>query len=774
MEVRCYRITGIVQGVGFRPFIHKLAAKYQTNGWILNDSDGVLMEIDGEKETLENFINEVATNYPPLAMIEKIIRIPTNTPHGTYMNFEIRRSITLSQTATLISPDSNVCDDCLRELFDEADRRYKYPFINCTNCGPRYSIIQSMPYDRAKTTMKDFVMCQKCGREYQSIDNRRYHAQPNACPVCGPELMLADKQGEILKVTDIISFSQEKLLEGKIFAIKSIGGFHLVVDAQNDEAVRELRRRKKRDSKPFAIMAKDIEIAQRFVHVNIDEAKILHSVQRPIVILKKKEGVLPNSIAPNNPNYGLMLPSAPLHYLLLDNERLQVLIMTSGNISGNPICFSNEEALKMLNTIVDYYILNNRDIHTRVDDSIVRCTSLAPTNETVTTHIRRSRGFAPYPITINSTVKQVLALGSELKATIALSKNNQVFISHHIGDIKNDSTFQSLNDCAHHLQNLLSIKPQYIACDSHPSFRSTVTYLQQKDLPVTLVQHHHAHMASCMAENKLDTQVIGVIFDGTGYGLDGTIWGGEFLVGDYADFQRAGHLRPFYLLGGDKAVEEPFRVAIDLLFRTYGDSLFEYPLDFLKQFKGSELNVYSKMAKNKINSFATTSMGRLFDGVSALLNICLKIEYEAQAAIEMESLLNRTFYLEKPFSYEITYNGNCLEVDYRQIINEIVNEILSGCYRTEYLSRRFHSTIVDIVAQMCIRLREKYSLNDVVLSGGVFMNEYLLVNTISTLRGKKFNVHYHKLVPSNDGGISLGQIVIADAKINTSDIGGAL
>jgi len=764
MELRCYRVTGIVQGVGFRPFIHKLTLEYRINGWILNDSDGVLMEVEGELDNLNLFIHKIKTTPPPMAKIDEILQLPCKRQSGSYKKFEIKKSIKLDQTDTLISPDSNVCEDCLKELSDESNHRYHYPFINCTNCGPRYSIIQEMPYDRAKTTMKHFKMCPDCDQEYHSIHDRRYHAQPNACPVCGPELQLTDNTGKIIVVNDIISFSKAKLLDGKIFAVKSIGGFHLVVNAQNEDAVKELRKRKRRDLKPFAIMVRDIETTQKFAHICPEEIELLQSVQRPIVILKKKEGTLPESIAPKNPSYGLMLPSAPLHYLLLDSCSLPVLVMTSGNISGQPIVYKNEEALQQLSRVADYFILNNRDIHTRVDDSIVRCTNYAPLKKPIISHIRRSRGFAPYPIRIHRNIKSLLALGSELKATIALSKNDQVFVSQHIGDIKNDKTFKSLIDCSKHMQNLLSINPISISCDSHPVFRSTVASLKQKDLPVTLVQHHHAHMASCMAENKLDSKAIGVIFDGTGYGVDGTIWGGEFLIGDYSHFERAGSLRPFSLLGGDKAVKEPFRVAIDLLFRTYGESFLQLPLDFLANLTPHELEVYFKMAKNEINSFKTSSMGRLFDGISALLNICSKIEYEAQAAIELESLLNRDFDLSDPFEYKIHSQDNFFEVDYRPMIEEIVGKILNKSYNAENLSRRFHSTIVDVIVQMCLRLRDKYSLNNLVLSGGVFMNEYLLVNTILALREFNFNVYYHSLLPTNDGGISLGQIMVADAK----------
>jgi hydrogenase maturation protein HypF len=762
MELHCYRILGIVQGVGFRPFIHKLASKYMLNGWILNDSDGVLLEVEGNVEELKKFIDEIKRNPPTMAKIEGILRISTNKKPGSYSGFEIRQSRKLDRTRTLIPPDSYVCDDCLNELFTKSDRRYKYPFINCTNCGPRYSIIEEMPYDRSKTTMNKFKMCPQCESEYHDIGNRRYHAQPNACPVCGPKLELRDKNGVIIETDDIIEYSIEKLIEGKIFAVKSIGGFHLVVDAKNDTAVKLLRKRKKRDSKPFALMLRDIESVHSYAYLCEEESKLLNSNQRPIVILKKKLGSLPDSIAPNNPSYGIMLPSAPLHYLLLSDKRLSVLVMTSGNISGNPIVYKNDEAIQQLASVADYFILNNRDIYTRVDDSIVRCTNHPDLDKTIVSYIRRSRGFAPYPIKVHCDLKSISALGPELKSTIALSKNNEVFISQHIGDVKNDETFSSLLSCSKHMKSLLSIKPEIIACDSHPLFRTTVASKAQNDLNVTLTQHHHSHMASCMAENKIDTTAIGVIFDGTGYGLDGTIWGGEFLIGDYSTFKRVGSLVPFYLLGGDKAVKEPFRVAIDLLYRTYEDCMLDLPIAFLSKLSEQESKVYHKMSKSKINSFQTTSMGRLFDGVSALIGVCSKIEYEGQAAIELESLLDRNFSLDRSFNYEFIVKDEEFHVDYRPLIKDIVNILVESNYDIGVLSRRFHSTIVDIVKNMCVKLRDKYNINCVVLSGGVFMNEYLLLNSILELRKLDFQVAYHRLVPANDGGISLGQIMIAN------------
>lgn len=475
---------------------------------------------------------------------------------------------------TIIPPDSNVCADCLQEMRDPRNRRYRYAFINCTNCGPRYSIILGMPYDRSKSTMRAFSMCPACNHEYLNIEDRRYHAQPNACHTCGPHLQLADKKGNSIP-TDEVYYIISKLREGAIVAIKSLGGFHLVVDASNKAAVRELRRRKHRDAKPFAVMFANTCSAARWVLISEHDRELLESVQIPIVLLRKHPEILSllDEISPNNPDLGVMLPSTPLQHLLLEDPALPVLVMTSGNISGHPIVFENTTAIEQLGEIADYFVLNDRDIRTRVDDSVVRGIVRKGKDTPQLFFLRRSRGFAPYPIHLPYPVGSVIALGAELKTTVSISKGKQVFISQHIGDLKNDATFQSHIDCASHMQELLAIKAETLACDLHPSFRSTRDAIKSSKIRVVQVQHHHAHMVSCMAENGLSGKTIGVVFDGTGYGTDGTIWGGKFLLGDAEGFTRVGHLRPMLLPGGDKAVKEPIRIAISLLVETFGESL---------------------------------------------------------------------------------------------------------------------------------------------------------------------------------------------------------
>ncbi|HFJ2164641.1 TPA: carbamoyltransferase HypF [Salmonella enterica] len=762
-----FRVCGIVQGVGFRPFVHRLARTHGATGWVLNDSEGVLLELQAPLQTIRNIIDELISQPPPLARITDIHNVELEKPAPYYSGFDIRKSQDLSCMDTIIPPDSNVCKDCLCEMNDPSNHRYRYAFINCTNCGPRYSIILGMPYDRAQTTMRSFIMCPQCNNEYHDIEDRRYHAQPNACPACGPQLQLTDKDGVSISVSDIIRFTIDRLKEGAIVAIKSLGGFHLVVDASNSEAVRELRRRKRRDAKPFAVMVADSDSADRWAVVTPHDIHLLESGPRPIVLLRKRSQTLPEAVAPKNPDLGIMLPSTPLQHMLLDDPELPVVIMTSGNISGHPIVIDNNEAIEQLGKIADYFVLNNRDIRTRVDDSVVRVINRKNTTDSQISFLRRSRGYAPYPVHLPYSVGNVVAFGAELKTTVSIGKGKQVFISQHIGDLKNDTTFKSHLDCIKHMQGLLTIKKtDIIACDLHPAFRSTRSVLENSEAKVIQVQHHHAHMASCMAENGLSGKTIGVIFDGTGYGSDGTIWGGEFLFGDLEDVERVAHLRPMLLPGGDKAVKEPVRMAISLLVETYGENLDGFiRLPAILNLSEKRREIFIKMVERKINTTITSSMGRLFDGVSALIGICTEIEYEAQAAIEMEALLKKDFHMAKPFKYIIdeSYNGRII-IDYRPLVKELVQSILVSNIKEEELSRRFHSTIVDIIVTVCSLLTQRYKTDQIVLSGGVFCNEFLLINTLDELESRGFRPYCHKLVPANDGGISLGQLVVASKR----------
>ncbi|MCP4108152.1 MAG: carbamoyltransferase HypF [Desulfobacteraceae bacterium] len=765
LKTETYRINGIVQGVGFRPFVHSLAADCKLNGWVLNDSNGVLTCLQGDVEQIDKFIRILTETPPPLAIINHVEKVSSHSDSELFTKFEIRKSVNDKDTKTIVSPDAYTCNDCINEMYDPDNRRYRYAFINCTNCGPRYSIIKSMPYDREQTTMSTFTMCSQCEKEYKDIYDRRYHAQPNACPKCGPELMYTDAKGNPVICDDIVSKAISHMLEGKILAIKSLGGFHLAVNAYDISAVKELRRRKKRDKKPFALMIKDVETIRRYAWVTDDDELHLNSMHRPIVLLRKKIGLLPEEVAPNNPNFGIMLPSAPLHYLLLENHELPVLVMTSGNISGKPIAFTNDDAFSQLSSVADYFLMNNRDIFTRIDDSIVRNTSHEKLEKSVHTSIRRSRGYAPYPVSLQRQLKSIFATGAELKTTIALSKDNNIFLSQHIGDLKNDEIFHSLEERHKYMCKLLDIEPEMVVTDMHPQYRSTRYFEANSDIPVLKAQHHHAHLASCMAENNIDEEVIGVILDGTGYGTDSTIWGGEFLFGDYRKFERCGHLRTFLLPGGDKAVKEPIRVAISLLYESFGNSAFDLDLPIYSSLDTMSKDVFFKMVKQNINTSATSSMGRLFDGVSSLLGVCHEIEYEAQAAIELEGLLQRDFSTDSVFEYNIEEINGVLQLDYRPFIRDIVQCISQGKSDNATMSRRFHSTIVDAIKQICLNISEKKGVCKVCLSGGVFMNEFLLVNTIIALQECGLKPYYQQSVPSNDGGISMGQIMIADSFI---------
>ncbi len=768
-ETRRYRICGIVQGVGFRPFVHRLARTFDATGWVLNDSEGVLLELQAAPVNISRIMDELVLSLPPLARISSIEEVESADAGQRYEAFTIRKSRQLANMDTIIPPDSNVCQDCLNEMRDPKNPRYRYAFINCTNCGPRYSIIKGMPYDRAQTTMRTFAMCPACQREYNDIESRRYHAQPNACPVCGPKLQLTSRSGTPIHTRDIVRFAIAKLREGAIVAIKSLGGFHLVVDGTNEGAVKTLRKRKRRDAKPFAVMVADAEQALRIADVSPHEKALLESVERPIVLLRKRQSGLPESIAPHNPNIGVMLPATPLQYLMLEDPALSTLVMTSGNLSGHPIVFNNTRAIEELGDIADYFILNDRDIHTRVDDSVVRIMSHRDMEKCTHLYLRRSRGYAPYPIHLAYDVGTIVALGAELKTTVSIAKGSKVFMSQHIGDLKNDLTFTSHIDCINHLQKLLGIEASTLACDLHPAFRSTRSAMSQSQRRVIQVQHHHAHMASCMADNGISGKTIGVIFDGTGYGTDGTIWGGEFLIGDTRSVDRAAHLRQIALPGGDNAVKEPVRVAISLLTEIYGEHPPECPLPCIRSLSFEQRAIYAKMAARRFNAPVTSSMGRLFDGVSALMGVCMQSEYEAQAAIELEALLQRDLEMGQPFNVDIVERNGCYEIDYRPMINELVLALTSALPDLAELSRRFHSTLVETNVAVCMRLSARANTRQVVLSGGVFCNEFLLINAMERLSAAGLDPYCHQRVPTHDGGISLGQVVVAASLVGTPD-----
>lgn len=750
-------IEGIVQGVGFRPFVYRQACSRRLAGSVRNTPLGVVIEAEGEETQLKEFVAALEREAPPLASITAFRPLEIATRGGR--EFAIAESGT-GTAAAQVAPDADVCPDCLRELFDPADRRYRYPFINCTNCGPRYSIITAVPYDRPFTTMAPFPMCTACRREYEDPSDRRFHAQPNACPVCGPHLRLVDGSGRWV-AGDPVDTAIALLREGRILAVKGTGGFHLAVDAGNPEAVAELRRRKQRDEKPFALMALDLERIRMFAEPTAMEERLLAGPERPIVLVRKlargSGGGAGNSpiaslVAPANGYYGVMLPSTPLHYLLL-RETFPALVMTSANVSDEPIVHRDHEALATLAGIADAFLTHDRAIHTREDDAVIRLFRGGPL------FLRRSRGYVPRGVQLPAGQPSVLAVGGELKSAACLTRGDRAFLTQHVGDLKNAASFASLGEVIGHLQRLLEIEPVVVAHDLHPDYHSTLHAAAIAGLPKVVVQHHHAHLASCMAENRLEGNVLGVIFDGMGYGLDGTAWGGEFLLGGYRTFRRVGFLRPVPMPGGDAAAREPFRMAIAWLREARGDTLFELPLDCFRHLGSQERKLFLRMLERRVNSPLTSSCGRLFDGVAALLGLRSHASYEGQAAIELEGIAEQGR-VRAPYPFEITSGEEGRQLDLRPLIAAIVEEVLGGVPKPD-IAATFHHSLALAVAAVCRAIRGEQGCGRVALSGGVFQNRLLTEGVAALLEQDGFTVFTQRLVPPNDGGLALGQAVIA-------------
>jgi len=742
------RVTGTVQGVGFRPFVYRLAAERGLAGWVLNDSEGVLIEVEGTSTVLEIFLAALRTEFPPLARIERLEleQLPTQGAN----TFEIRSSLHSDRNCAQVSPDCHVCADCLRELRDPADRRFRYPFINCTNCGPRYTIITGVPYDRPLTTMVDFPMCADCLAEYEDPRSRRFHAQPNACPTCGPVLRLYNAEGQAVTDEDPLTAALAGLRRGEILALKGLGGFHLAVDPGNPQAVARLRRRKQRDEKPFALMVRDLETARRLVHIGVVEARLLEAVERPIVLLEKRPGfalVCPE-VAPGNRYLGVMLPYTPLHHLLL--EDFPRLVMTSGNQTDEPIAFDDHEALERLQGIADLFLGHNRRIHIRTDDSILRVLAEQPLM------LRRSRGYVPRAIPLPDSQPAVLALGAELKNTICLTQGDRATLSQHIGDLQNPAVIESMLHTVEHLQQLLDVQPALVVHDLHPDYASTHAARQMTALPRLAVQHHHAHLASCLADNGRGAKSIGVIFDGIGYGRDGHIWGGEFLVGDYAGFERLGHLRELRMPGGDAATREPWRMGLSLLHAVFGAAL--PTLAVFETLPASDRHLLLQMLTKGINAPWTSSCGRLFDAVAALVGLRLKVSYEGQAALELEMSLCHPESV-APYTFALETDAQGIVVDPEPMVRQLVADLQQG-RAVGQMSAAFHKGLAEAVVAVCCAIRAQQGELPVALSGGVFQNAYLSTQTMQGLEAAGFVVLVHRQVPPNDGGLSLGQAVI--------------
>lgn len=747
---RRIHVNGIVQGVGFRPFVYQLACRNHLRGNVANTPDGVSIFVQGPQECIDLFLEDLREKKPPLSLITHIST--ENETLRNYREFTIQESRSGEKMATLISPDVSVCDDCLKELFDPEDRRFHYPFINCTNCGPRYTIIDDIPYDRPKTSMKSFKMCSSCQAEYDNPMDRRFHAQPNACVVCGPHIALLNAVAKPLDSSDPIIEASNFLKQGQIVAIKGLGGFHLAVDATQEIAVARLRRRKHREEKPFALMACDLNQITRFAVVEPPDEMLLMSPQRPIVIVKKREDhFIAASVSPDNNYFGVMLPYTPLHYLLL-RLGISVLVMTSGNISEEPICIDNQEAFEQLRNIADYFLVHNRDIYLRSDDSIVRHTA------GYTNVIRRSRGYVPVPIFLDQECEPVLACGAELKNTVCVIKGNQAFLSQHIGDLENIQTDAYFKMTIDHLTRILNIEPRIIACDQHPRYLSTQYAEGLAGIQMIQIQHHHAHLVSCMAENRIRGPVIGLSFDGTGYGSDGHLWGGEVLIADLDQFKRVAHLDYVAMPGGSMAIKEPWRMAVSFLYHTFGESFRDLNLPVNKAVTQSKMDVVVKMIQKGLNAPLTSSLGRLFDAVSAIIGHRFNVHFEGQAAMGLEMMANSI--LDASYDYEWIDEAGVYLILPQPIIEGIIRDMLSGKPKS-YISTKFHRTLINLFADLCRTLRSETGHNRVALSGGVFQNVILLTHLKAQLEEKGFIVYTHQLVPSNDGGISLGQAVAA-------------
>ncbi len=755
MKRRAIAVSGIVQGVGFRPFVYALAARLGLHGFVKNQTGGVLIEVEGEDVALDRFLVELTAQPPRLARIENVCWESCRLRGDR--DFRIESSTSDATQPIFPAPDVATCDDCLAELFDPSDRRYRYPFLNCTHCGPRLTIIRGTPYDRERTTMASFTMCAACRAEYDDPADRRFHAQPIACPACGPHLALRDADGRPISVLDPLAEAVRTLREGKIVALKGLGGYHLACDASNSRAVAELRTRKHRDEKPFALMVRDVMAARRFADISTAEEALLCAPARPIVVLgRRPEGESLGEVAPGNPCVGIMLPYTPLHHLLLEALDPLPLVMTSGNRSDEPIAYDDRDAERRLAGIADLFLSHDRPIETRCDDSVTRVVA------NIELPVRRSRGYAPEPLRLPVACRRpTLALGGQLKVTFALGRERHAVLSHHIGDLDDYEAYRAYVAAIAHYERLFATRPEILVHDLHPDYAST-RYARERaqagsapDLLIS-VQHHHAHVASCMAEHGLVERVIGVALDGTGYGSDGAVWGGEFLMADYREFRRAAHLRYVAMPGGERAIREPWRMAAAHL----ADAGLDTSL-LQDHVSPPALATARRQIERRFNAPLTSSMGRLFDAVAAVAGVRRAVRYEGQAAIELEGLATGVA-PDGVYPFELG-DGSPLVIDTRPLIAAVAAESRRG-RPAPLIGRRFHSTLVEIVAQVCARLGAASGLATVALSGGVFLNALLTREVGARLERDGFRVYRHRRVPPSDGGLSLGQLAIAAAQ----------
>ncbi len=764
-------VHGAVQGVGFRPFVYRLALSLKLTGWVVNSPQGVFIEVEGEERALKNFLRLIEDKRPPLASIQSLES--TFLDAVGYTHFEIRESDSAGEKTALVLPDVATCHDCLADILDPANRRYLYPFTNCTNCGPRFSIIERLPYDRPHTTMKDFVMCADCRREYSDPLNRRFHAQPNACPACGPRLELWNVFGATQAFGhEALQRAARAIREGAIVAVKGLGGFHLIADAQSDEAVRRLRERKAREEKPFAVMFPSLATVAAVCEVSRLEARLLTSPESPIVLLKRKtketqsqisnlsseisnlKFEISEHVAPANPYLGALLAYTPLHHLLM-REAGRAVVATSGNLSDEPICTDEREALERLHKIADLFLVHDRPIARHVDDSIVR---VMAGREAV---LRRARGYAPLPVRLKEEPVSVIATGAHLKNAVAATRGSDAFISQHIGDLDTEQSFAAFRRVIESFTELYELQPRAFACDAHPDYRST-RFAEDARLRVVTVQHHYAHVLSCMAENDLCAPALGVAWDGTGFGTDGTVWGGEFLRITPDSFERAAHLRTFQLPGGDRAAREPRRAALGLLYEAFGESAFEMcDLAPLRSFNATELRLLKASLKKGLNAHTTSSAGRLFDAVASIAGLRQQARFEGQAAMELEFAVEE-FVTDAAYQFQISDDKSqttnlsarpSTVVDWEPLIVELLNDVRRGVAR-RVVAAKFHNALTEMIVSVARVMDEER----VALSGGCFQNKYLTERTVKRLRAEGFRPYWHQRVPPNDGGIALGQV----------------
>jgi hydrogenase maturation protein HypF len=746
---RRIRVSGLVQGVGFRPFVASLAARLRLGGSVRNDGHGVVIEVEGAASALANFLEGLAVAAPPLALVERIepLAVPARGRH----EFVILQSDVDAEPHALVSPDVGTCDDCLRELFDPADRRFEHPFISCTNCGPRFTIVRDVPYDRERTTMAPFPMCRDCALEYHDPADRRFHAQPLCCPACGPQLRLSDRSGASLR-GDPLTRTAELLGSGYIVAVKGLGGYHLAVLAADESAVAALRVRKGRDQRPFAVMVSNLAAARHLAHLEPMEAAALASPRRPIVLCRRRTGgPIADSVAPGNRHVGLLLPYTPLHHLLCHRLRFP-FVLTSGNVSEEPIAYTDGDARKRLETIADFFLAHDRPIHARIDDSVVRIF------HGHATPVRRGRGYAPQPLLLARAARRpILACGAEVKNTFCLVRDRYAFLSPHIGDLENWRTLRSFTTGIEHARRLFRVAPELVAFDLHPEYLSTKFALALEGMDFTAVQHHHAHVASCLADNGEEGPVIGVAFDGLGYGTDGTFWGGECIVANLLGFTRAAHLETVPMPGATAAIREPWRMAVAWLAAAFGEAAPAH-LDVAMRNR-SRWETMRRLASARMTP-RTSSAGRLFDAVAAILGVRDVSNYEGQAAVELEQKADAS----EDSVYPVSWSGTApMRIHGTDLIRAVVQD-LTAAVPVPIIAARFHNGLAAMIAGVCAEVRVRTGLSTVALSGGVFQNVLLLERTMRELERAGFRVLVHRRVPCNDGGISFGQAVVASAR----------